>query len=215
LTHDDLTAQATVFFLAGFETSSTVMSFACLEIAVNNDIQKKAQLEIDETLNNHDGKLTYDALKEMKYLDCIVQGNTEQFYVFIINLEAIVIYIETLRKYPPAGTQIRICTKNYVIPGTDVQIDKGTPITIPSYSLQMDPKYFPDPENFDPERFNEENALHKYQYLHMPFGEGPRKCIGIFFTNKLKYAYNLEKHLKILQEIDSHCCNLKWDLLRF
>jgi len=84
LTHDDLTAQATVFFLAGFVNSSTVMSFACLEVAINDDIQKKAQLEIDETLNNHGGKLTYDALKEMKYLDCIVQGSTEKFLCMFI-----------------------------------------------------------------------------------------------------------------------------------
>lgn len=74
LSHDDITAQATIFFIAGFETSSTAISFACLEMAVNNDVQRKAQLEIDEVLSNHDGKLTYDALKEMKYLDCVIQG---------------------------------------------------------------------------------------------------------------------------------------------
>lgn len=50
------------------------MSFACLEMAVNNDVQRKVQLEVDEVLSNHDGKLTYDALKEMKYLDCVIQG---------------------------------------------------------------------------------------------------------------------------------------------
>jgi hypothetical protein len=45
-------------------------------MAVNNDIQRKAQLEVDEALSNHGGKLTYEALKEMQYLDCIIQGMT-------------------------------------------------------------------------------------------------------------------------------------------
>jgi Cytochrome P450 len=83
-----------------------------------------------------------------------------------------------MRKYPPAGNIMRICTKKYVIPGTDVKIDEGTPIMIPGFSLQNDPQYFPEPENFDPERFSEPNALHNYQYVHMPFGDGPRQCIG-------------------------------------
>jgi cytochrome P450 family 6 len=79
LSHDDITAQATIFFIAGFETSSTVLSFACLEMAVNNDIQRKAQLEVDEALSNHGGNLTYEALKEMQYLDCIIQGLTYRY----------------------------------------------------------------------------------------------------------------------------------------
>ncbi|XP_059484972.1 cytochrome P450 9e2-like [Neocloeon triangulifer] len=162
LTHDDLTAQASIFFFAGFETSSTLISFASLELSVNKEAQKKLQADIDQALKNHGGKLCYDALKDMKYLDAVVQ--------------------ETLRKYPPAVNIMRICTKNYIIPGTKVQIDEGTPLIIPAFSLQNDPKYFPNPEMFDPERFMDEDALHKYQYLHMPFGEGPRMCIGNRFA---------------------------------
>jgi len=75
LTHDDLTAQAAVFFLAGFDTSSSASSYACWELAANPEVQKKVQEEIDEVLSNYDGKVTYDALKEMKFLDCIMNGN--------------------------------------------------------------------------------------------------------------------------------------------
>lgn len=71
---DDLTAQATVFFLAGFETSSTVLSYTLLELAAYPDVQRKAQLEIDEALGQNDGKITYESLKDMKYLDWILQG---------------------------------------------------------------------------------------------------------------------------------------------
>jgi len=71
-----------------------------------------------------------------------------------------------------------------MIPETNVQIEKGTHIIIPNYSFQHDPKYFPEPDNFRPERFAEDNFLHKNQFLHMPFGEGPRQCIGMFCFQK-------------------------------
>jgi cytochrome P450 family 6 len=63
-----------VFFLAGFETSSTVLSYTLLELAANPDVQRKAQLEIDEALGPNNGEVSYDSLKSMKYLDWILQG---------------------------------------------------------------------------------------------------------------------------------------------
>jgi len=75
-TDDELAAQATVFFLAGFETSSTVLSYALLELAANPDVQRKAQLEIDEAMSENNGVVSYDTLKDMKYLDWILQGTS-------------------------------------------------------------------------------------------------------------------------------------------
>jgi len=74
LTDDDITAQATVFFLAGFETSSTLLSFILLELAANPDVQKKAQLELYEAMSQNNAVISYDTLKTMKYLDWIMQG---------------------------------------------------------------------------------------------------------------------------------------------
>jgi cytochrome P450 len=54
---------------------------------------------------------------------------------------------------------------------------------IPNHALQNDSKYFPNPERFDPERFSDDDALHKYQYIYSPFGEGPRQCIGTKLSN--------------------------------
>lgn len=59
-----------------------------------------------------------------------------------------------------------------------VQIPKGTPIIIPIYGLHSDEKYFPDPEKFDPDRFSKENSGMITKYTFMPFGEGPRICLG-------------------------------------
>jgi cytochrome P450 family 6 len=86
--------------------------------------------------------------------------------------------IETLRKYPPGPFLPRECTKNYTLPGTDITIEKGTLIIIPVMGLHRDQKYYPDPEKFDPDRFSEEMKNNKPQFAYLPFGEGPRVCIG-------------------------------------
>jgi hypothetical protein len=69
-----LAAQAFVFFLAGFETSSTTMTFCLFELASNPDIQEKLRQEIYEVLKRHDNKLTYDATMEMHYMEKVING---------------------------------------------------------------------------------------------------------------------------------------------
>ncbi|GLG95812.1 Probable cytochrome P450 28c1, partial [Gryllus bimaculatus] len=89
--------------------------------------------------------------------------------------------LETLRKYPPLPNHFRRCTVPYTIPGTKVRLEKGTRVFIPILGLQMDPAYFPDPHKFDPERFSEENKATRPRFAYLPFGEGPRNCIGMRF----------------------------------
>lgn len=70
---------------------------------------------------------------------------------------------------------------DYKIPETEIFLKKGEKIVIPTYSLHHDPEYYPNPEKFNPDRFLPEEVQKRNQYTYMPFGEGPRACIGLRF----------------------------------
>lgn len=160
LTMLEAAAQAYVFFLAGFETSSTTATYCLYELAQYQDIQDKIRQEIDEMLKHHGG-LTYNAVNEMTYLHKVVN--------------------ETMRKYPPVPVLNRVCTKEIDLPTTNIHVPEGTSITIPVFGLHRDSSIYPHPDKFDPERFNAENIAARHPYAYLPFGEGPRVCIGTRF----------------------------------
>nr|AHU88028.1 cytochrome P450 6FP7 [Propylea japonica] len=161
-TIDDIVAESFLFFLAGFETASTAMTFCLFELASNKDIQHKLRKEINEVLKKFDGRITYEAIMNMPYLDKVLQ--------------------ESLRKHPPAPAFRRICTIPYRVPGTDIVLRTGANVVIPVYGFHHDPLYYPDPDKFDPERFSEENMKKRHPMAYLPFGEGPRMCIGMRFA---------------------------------
>ena len=67
-------AQALTFLLAGFETSGSILCFALYELALHPEIQESLRAEILQVLRKHDGKLTYDGIQNMSYLDRVVSG---------------------------------------------------------------------------------------------------------------------------------------------
>lgn len=184
LTDEDITAQALIFFFAGFDTVSSAMCFMCYELAVNPEIQEKLLKELDEASENCGGKPTYDIIMNLKYLDMVLSGMP---YIFrFLKLHKLQ-FLETLRKWPISIAADRICNKPYTIePITanekPLHLEKNVAIWIPIYSLHRDPQYYPDPDRFDPERFNDENKININPYTYMPFGVGPRNCIGSRFA---------------------------------
>ncbi|KAL0810957.1 hypothetical protein ABMA28_010251 [Loxostege sticticalis] len=157
---DDLliVAQVFVLFAAGFETSSSTSSFTLHQLAFHPEAQKKCQDEIDEVLKKYDNKLCYDAIGEMKYLTMAFK--------------------ESMRMFPSVGILIRKSAAEYTFPDSNLTIDKDINIMIPVHAIQMDEKFFEEPKKFIPERFSPEN-IHKIQnHTYLPFGEGPRACIG-------------------------------------
>lgn len=85
---------------------------------------------------------------------------------------------ETLRMYPPIPATFRVSRNAYKIPDTSIVLPEGTMFTIPIYSVQRDPNYFPNPEKFDPDRFEDESPIGEVKGTYLPFGDGPRSCIG-------------------------------------
>ncbi|GJQ81995.1 Cyp6a9 [Trypoxylus dichotomus] len=162
LTFDELAAQAFVFFVAGFDTSSSLISFALLELAMNEDVQNELRNEINTVLRRYNGEYTYEMLGDLPYADMVIS--------------------ETLRKYPPIPSLTRVCTKDYRIPGTDVIIPKGLRVFIPIQGIHNDPEIYPNPQKFDPTRFSHENKNKRHQFSFIPFGEGPRICLGLRFA---------------------------------
>lgn len=67
---------------------------------------------------------------------------------------------------------------DYTLNGTKINLPKGQVIWIPVYAIQRDPNIYPDPDVFDPERFNEETVQTRNAMFYLPFGDGPRNCIG-------------------------------------
>ncbi|KAG5344717.1 CP9E2 protein, partial [Acromyrmex charruanus] len=162
---DDIVAQAYGFYFAGFETSSSVMSFITYKIATNPNIQIKLQQEIDELWNESD--VTYEAVNKLKYLDAVIK--------------------EALRLFSPSIME-RICEKAYkllpALPGEkSLTINKGMIIWVPLYAIHHDEKYYDNPEEFRPERFLNNHQDNNYRSsFYFPFGLGSRMCIGRRFS---------------------------------
>lgn len=135
------------------------MALCLFELAKNQKLQQKVQLEIDRVLQTCENeKIDFETMSTLKFLENCID--------------------ETLRLYPPAPFLIRECGKDYQIPNSALVIEEGTPLIISTFGLHRDPEYFSDPQVFDPDRFSDEN-VHKIQpFTYLPFGAGPRVCIG-------------------------------------
>jgi len=160
LTLKEIAAQSFVFFFAGFETSSTTMTYALHELAVNPLIQEKLRNEINKEFDKNEGRLTYDSIISMTYMDQVIN--------------------ETLRKYPPVASLHRVLNTNYKLPNGSI-IPEGTFVLVPTYAFHHDHEIFPNPSKFDPDRFSEEVKSTRHPFAFLPFGEGPRICIGLRF----------------------------------
>ncbi|CAH2269804.1 jg1102 [Pararge aegeria aegeria] len=161
-TDELLAAQAFFFFIAGVEPTASAIFAALVELGKYSEIQRKLHEEIDQTFEENGGKMTYDIVVNMKYLDMVMN--------------------EAMRMHPPIGFLTRKCTKDTVLPNGNIKVEKGTKILTAIYELHHDPKYYPDPEVFDPERFSRDNKNSTIDMTYMPFGKGGRICVGMRYA---------------------------------
>ncbi|NP_001274159.1 cytochrome P450 6A1 [Musca domestica] len=163
LTFNELAAQVFVFFLGGFETSSSTMGFALYELAQNQQLQDRLREEVNEVFDQFkEDNISYDALMNIPYLDQVLN--------------------ETLRKYPVGSALTRQTLNDYVVPHNPKYVlPKGTLVFIPVLGIHYDPELYPNPEEFDPERFSPEMVKQRDSVDWLGFGDGPRNCIGMRF----------------------------------
>ncbi|KAM3959526.1 LOW QUALITY PROTEIN: uncharacterized protein ACR2FA_006459 [Aphomia sociella] len=156
-----LVGQCILFFAAGYETSSTTLQYLFYELAKHPEEQNRLIEEVDEYLKRHDNKLVYECVTEMPYAEACIN--------------------EAMRLYPVLGVITREVIERYTLPCGAV-LDKGVRVHIPVHHLHHHPDHFPEPEQFRPERFYGDEKQYVKPYTYLPFGEGPRICIGMRFA---------------------------------
>ncbi|XP_023189868.1 cytochrome P450 3A56-like isoform X1 [Xiphophorus maculatus] len=159
LSDHEILSQSMIFIFAGYETSSSSLSFLAYNLATNPEVMRKLQEEIDSTFPNK-APVQYQPLMEMDYLDSVIN--------------------ESLRLFPIAARLERVAKASVEING--LVIPKDMVILVPTWPLHRDPEIWPEPEKFKPERFSKKNKEDIDPYTYMPFGLGPRNCIGMRFA---------------------------------
>ncbi|XP_049499002.1 thromboxane-A synthase [Panthera uncia] len=157
LTVDEVVGQAFIFLIAGYEIVTNTLSFATYLLATNPNCQEKLLTEVD-SFNEKFPAPDYCSLQEhLPYLDMVIA--------------------ETLRIYPPAFRFTREAARDCEVQGQ--RIPAGAVVEMAVGALHHDPEYWPNPEAFDPERFTAEARRLRRPFTYLPFGAGPRSCLGV------------------------------------
>lgn len=162
LSMDELVAQCVIFFIAGYHTTMTSLGVTTHLLARHQHEQDRVFKEICEVLKKTGGELTYESLHELKHLDNCIS--------------------ESIRIYSPFSRIERTADSDYSLGDTGLTIPKGMIVGIPIYAMHRDPKFFPEPEKFIPDRFTAEGREKQIPYSYLPFGAGPRNCLGMRFA---------------------------------
>ncbi len=158
MTDLQLLDESLILFVAGHETSANALSWAFYLLCENPAATKKIRSEYQEVVG--DRKVEFSDFPKLKYTTQVIQ--------------------ETMRIYPPAWITDRLANEPDDI--KDYHIPKDRMFAIYIYGLHHSKKYWKEPENFIPERFEKENMKGKPSFAYMPFGGGPRLCIGNNFA---------------------------------
>jgi cytochrome P450 len=164
LSESEMISQSFVFLIAGFETTATTLQFCSYFLAKHPKYQDQCREEIRQFLGEEEPD--YDNVSKLQFLEQCIH--------------------ETLRICPPALRFDRVpneTVKLYDSTGREITIPKGLSVQVAVHAIQNDPEIYEDPDSFDPNRLSpEQMELHKHNYDFMPFGLGPRNCIGMRFA---------------------------------
>lgn len=178
ISFDEVKAQGILFFMAGFAGTASLLANISFLLAKHPKEQERLIQEIDAYSTQ---EFNFDIVQNCKYLDAVVW--------------------ESLRLYPPVARVERECTTDYKLGKSGITVPAGMTVSIPIYAIHRDPLNFEDPENFVPERFlscgDGESAGLRHPWCFLPFGGGPRNCLGIrqaVLEAKLCIAHFLKRY---------------------
>ncbi|XP_077518469.1 cytochrome P450 3A14-like isoform X1 [Amblyomma americanum] len=158
LTTDEVLLSASSLFIAGYDTTSTSLSYITYLLAKHQDVQSKVRKEVNNAVFSN-ANFEYEAVtRKLPYLSQVVN--------------------EALRLYPPVLVFItRTAVSDFEYNG--VKYKAGTCVMSPTLQIHRDARYWPDPLTFDPDRFSPDNEGTFHKVAHQPFGVGPRNCVGM------------------------------------
>ncbi|XP_043498466.1 cytochrome P450 4C1-like [Polistes fuscatus] len=144
------------FMFEGHDTTAMALIFAFSLFAKHQDVQQRIRNEVNTIMLEDNYNLTIADLQEFSYLDRCIK--------------------ESLRLYPSVSTIFRTLTHDLQL--NDYLVPSGAICAVHIYSVHRNPRYWPDRNVFDPDRFLPENVKGHYPYSYIPFSAGPRNCIG-------------------------------------
>ncbi|CAG2115653.1 unnamed protein product [Medioppia subpectinata] len=160
LTIDEISAQGWIFFIAGSETTASTLGYASYELALSPHFQDRLYDEVNAAFDA-DGEIGYDQLSRLPFLDAVVT--------------------ETLRLYPPVLRLDRKAKQDYRLADTGITISKGQDVEFPVYAIHHSELYYENADRFNPDRWMPQNRHKLIPYTYLPFGAGPRNCVGMRF----------------------------------
>lgn len=161
LTVDDIREEVDTFMFEGHDTTSMGITWAVYLLGLHSEVQERIFEEIDSVFEgDHTGPVTTEHLKQLRYLDMALK--------------------ETQRIYPSVPIIARKVTTEYELLGKPIPVDSEVNINI--IGMHRDPRAFPQPELFIPERFLPEESAKRSPFAFIPFSAGPRNCIGQRFA---------------------------------
>ncbi|XP_071627365.1 cytochrome P450 4C1-like isoform X2 [Temnothorax longispinosus] len=185
LTDDELRAQVDTFMFEGHDTTAVAMTWALFLLGNNLEQQEKVHEELDEIFGDSDTPASVKELSQLKYLERVIK--------------------ETLRLFPSVPIITRKLTEDVKL--DNYTLSKGLSVTLAILFAHRNPKVWPDPMKFDPDRFLPENSKDRNPYAYVPFSAGPRNCIGQRFAlleEKIMLAAILRKwRVKSVKTLDT------------
>ncbi|XP_078404874.1 cytochrome P450 4V2-like [Cetorhinus maximus] len=160
LSQQDIREEVDTFMFEGHDTTAASINWTLYLLGSHPDALKKVHEELDEVFGNSDRPATMEDLKNLQFLQCIIK--------------------ESLRLFPSVPIFGRTLLEECHVGG--FKVPEGVNALIIPYALHRDPRYFPDPEEFRPERFSHENSSKMNPYAFIPFSAGIRNCIGQKFA---------------------------------